>query len=105
MFLDFEGVLGDFNLIQQVRFATWSRIIGDELKESTLDHIYCIDPTRISSISSILPYFGDHRLIMFSINVSKSALLDLIYIKSLRHDKYILFAARVTKEKLASIVS
>ena len=55
LFLDFEDVLGDFNLIQQVRFATWSRIIGDELKESSLDHIYWKDPTQISNTSHIMP--------------------------------------------------
>ena len=71
LFHDFDDILGELNLVQMVGFSTWSRIINNELKESTLDHIYCKSPMCISNISNIVPYFGDHRLIIFCICASK----------------------------------
>ena len=71
LFSDFDEILSDLNLIQMVDFITWSRVVGIELKESILDHIYTRSPTSISNISSIMPLFGDHRLITFCINEAK----------------------------------
>ena len=46
LFIDFEDELSTFNLILLVEFVTWSRIVGTELKESILDHIYIRDPMK-----------------------------------------------------------
>ena len=54
MFVDFEEALGEFNMIQLVKFPTWSRIVGDSFRESILDHIYCKDPTRISNLCCVM---------------------------------------------------
>ena len=38
-FNDFEDTLQNINLTQMVNFPTWSRIVNEVLKETTLDHI------------------------------------------------------------------
>ena len=43
MFNDFEEILSINTLFQIIEFPTWSRIVNNELKESTLDHIYLTD--------------------------------------------------------------
>ena len=40
LFQDFDDILSDFNLIQVVKFETWSRMVGTERRSSILDHIY-----------------------------------------------------------------
>ena len=40
LFQDFEDILSSFNLIQLVKFETWSRMVGTERRSSILDHIY-----------------------------------------------------------------
>ena len=63
LFSDFEEKFEMINVIQMIDFVTWSRIVGNVLKESTLDHIYTKSPTSISNLYSIMPLFGDHRVI------------------------------------------
>ena len=53
MFEDFENEMSDFNLVQLVKFTTWSRMIGTDLRSSILDHIYVMDPTVISNLTSM----------------------------------------------------
>ena len=43
LFNDFEEILTINTLFQIIEFPTWSRIVNNELKESTLDHIYLTD--------------------------------------------------------------
>ena len=62
LFDDFESKLGDCNLVQIVNFPTWSRLVGINLKSSTLDHIYLKDPTIITELSYVRPIFGDHLM-------------------------------------------
>ena len=57
-----------FNLIQLVDFPTWERVCRGILKQSTLDHIYVKDFSIVSCIKAVKQIFGDHSLIMFSIN-------------------------------------
>ena len=38
MFADFENEMSNFNLVQLVRFATWCRMVGLDLRSSILDH-------------------------------------------------------------------
>lgn len=61
------NVLNDFLdrnwFYQMVNFPTWSRIINNVKKESTLDHIYVSDPTFVNSCSSWSPLFGDHLVV------------------------------------------
>ena len=40
MFMDFEKSFENKDLVQIIEFPTWSRIINNVLKESTLDHLY-----------------------------------------------------------------
>ena len=68
LFADFDEALLNLNVIQLIDFVTWSRIVGTVLKESILDHIYTQNPTSISNIYSIMPLFGDHRMIIFNVN-------------------------------------
>ena len=63
LFCDFEEKLSYFGLFQHINFATWSRLIGGDLKSSILDHIYSNNPTSVTETSSITPAFGDHLLI------------------------------------------
>ena len=40
LFGDFERILGNKDLIQMVNCPTWSRVVNNSLKQSTLDHVY-----------------------------------------------------------------
>ena len=71
MFSDFDEKFQDINLVQMINFPTWSRIVNNVLKESTLDHIYLTDPTICMNIDSHKPCFGDHLLITITINLEK----------------------------------
>ena len=44
-----------FNLIQMVNFVTWSRMVGQFLRSSILDHVYLNDPTVIRNLRSTRP--------------------------------------------------
>ena len=48
-------------------FETWSPVINNVLKFSTLDHLYCKDPTFLEDIAIINPVFGDHVVITFKV--------------------------------------
>ena len=71
LFEDFDLTLSDYNLIQMVNVTTWPRLVGDVLRTSILDHIYIRDPTVISNLKFLNPFFGDHKLVMFSANAKK----------------------------------
>ena len=70
MFVDFDEVLSEFNLVQIVNFVTWSRMVGTKRRTSILDHIYIKDPTIVSKLNFIDPFFGDHVLVEFVINAT-----------------------------------
>ena len=55
MFDDFDELLGEFNLIQMVKFKTWFRIVGPVLRSSVLDHFYVEDPVVIKNLKSTRP--------------------------------------------------
>ena len=42
------------------------RVINIVQKSSTMDHIYCKDPTLIESLTRISPIFGDHVIVLFN---------------------------------------
>ena len=67
----FDEKLGDLNLIQMVRFVTWSRLVGLVLRSSILDHIYVNNVTLIKNVTHEKPCFGDHELIMARICIDK----------------------------------
>ena len=56
------------NLVQIVKFPTWSRIVNNLLKSSILDHIYIKDVTLINNVQSFKPMVGDHLLVTFNVN-------------------------------------
>ena len=58
-------------LIQLIKFPTWSRLINNSYKSSILDHVYIRDPTEVSYISNFKPIIGDHLCVMFCLNTSK----------------------------------
>ena len=39
LFVEFEEILGNLDLIQMVDFTTWSRIVNNALRSSILDHV------------------------------------------------------------------
>ena len=67
MFDEFDLALGELYLHQLVNFDTWSRVINNVRKSSTLDHIYCKDPTLIEGLTQISPIFGDHVIVLFNL--------------------------------------
>ena len=77
LFNDFNSALSEFNLIQVVNFNTWSRLVGTEFRASILDHIYLKDPTIITDIKFLNPYFGDHVLIEFKVNAFKNKIVPV----------------------------
>ena len=78
LFEDFDETFSGMNLIQIVECATWSRIVNANLKESLLDHIYVLDPTICTSISTIKPCIGDHLLIAVEIIFDKPPIVKTI---------------------------
>ena len=71
-FTTLNNILHTSNLTQVVNFDTWSRFINNVKHSSIIDHIYVKNPVAISNLNSIAPNFGDHLLIGFTINSSKS---------------------------------
>ena len=63
----------DCGLTQIVNFPTWHRNINGIDKESTLDHIYIEDTTKIESLTNVTPEIGDHKLII--LELSESAII------------------------------
>ena len=41
------------------------------MKKLILDHIHIKDPTLISNLKFTTPYFGDHKLVIFTMNAKK----------------------------------
>jgi hypothetical protein len=66
-----EERLEEHNLIQMVNFLTWSRVVNNVIKESTIDHGYTAKPTSIIDLTSIKPFFGDHLVVLFNITSEK----------------------------------
>ena len=82
LFDEFDLALGELYLHQLVNFDTWSRVINNVRKSSTLDHIYCKDPTLIEGLTQISPIFGDHVIVLF--NLRSITLLIYVLIDMLR---------------------
>ena len=59
------------NFVQLVNFPTWSRIVKDVIRESTIDHVYTSKPTSINELYSIKPFFGDHLLVVIGVATAK----------------------------------
>ena len=78
LFQDFEDILSSFNLIQLVKFEIWSRMVGTERRSSILDHIYIKDPTVITKINYVQPFFGDHVLVEFIVDAKLNAVTENI---------------------------
>jgi hypothetical protein len=70
-FRDMDEVLGEFNLIQMINTWTWSRLVQDVKRKSTLDHVYSTDPLQMTDLKLLKPTFGDHMLIMFKYGIEK----------------------------------
>ena len=72
MFNDLLESFIDHNLIQLIKFPTWSRLISNNLKTSILDHLYTNDCTLIDNLNSTIPNFGDHVIVHFDLIVKKT---------------------------------
>jgi hypothetical protein len=68
-----EERMEEHNLIEMVNFPTWSKVVNNVLKESTIDHIYTAKANSIIEMTSIKPFFGDHFIVMFDITLEKPA--------------------------------
>ena len=71
MFELLNDTFDELELIQLVKFPTWSRFINNSLKTSILDHVYVKDPTNVSNISNFRPAIGDHLCVMFNLSIIK----------------------------------
>ena len=60
----FDSKLGELNLLQLVKFDTWSRQVGLVLRSSLLDHVYVNNVGLIKNITHSKSCFGDHELII-----------------------------------------
>ena len=59
-FNEMDRVFEDLTLEQIVDFPTWTRTVGGQTRESTIDHIYSSNITLLSCLGSFKPCFGDH---------------------------------------------
>ena len=66
------------NLVQLINFGTWSRVVGQSLRSSIIDHVYVNDVTLINNISHIKPCFGDHVLILVELCIIRPKPLTII---------------------------
>jgi hypothetical protein len=62
-FNDMDLAFEDINIEQLVNFTTWTRTIGEIVRESTIDHFYSTKLTLLSTVSYSKPCFGDHFII------------------------------------------
>ena len=46
-------------------------MVGTERRSSILDHIYIKEPTLVSNLKYVNPFFGDHVLVEFIIDAKK----------------------------------
>ena len=58
--------------------------MGVVLRESIINHVYVKDPTIISDMKSLTLVFGDHKLIIFCIDVIKPK-IEVTYKRNWRH--------------------
>ena len=65
-----NSIMDDIPLIQIINEPTWQRIVNNNLRESTIDHVYVKNPLLISNIEYIKPHVGDHKLITFNIKAT-----------------------------------
>jgi hypothetical protein len=71
-FDDMNLAFSDLILEQLITFPTWTRVVNGTTRESILDHVYSSDPTSIANISSACPVFGDHLLLVVTMNMVKT---------------------------------
>ena len=71
LFEIFDERLEDLNLIQLVKFDTWSRIVGLECRSSVLDHIYVNCVSLIQNVCHSKPIFGDQELVTAELCIIK----------------------------------
>ena len=67
-----QSKFNELNLIQIIKFNTWSRLVGNTWKESCLDHIYTNDYSAVSNINTLIQIMGDHKIITANIGDFKS---------------------------------
>jgi endonuclease/exonuclease/phosphatase family metal-dependent hydrolase len=67
---ELTNLLARKTLFQLVDFPTWSRIINNIKKESTLDHIYVTDSTFVKRCFYLDPLFGDHLTVIIELDSS-----------------------------------
>ena len=71
-FNDMSEKLNNYDMIQLVKFPTWSRIVNGALRESILDHVYSSNPLDVINLHRIDPICGDHCMVVFMLNSTKS---------------------------------
>ena len=64
-------LIAEFNLSQVVDFITWSRSVNNNLKKSTLDHVYTNNVELVFESFGVQPTFGDHCIVITSLHVNK----------------------------------
>ena len=67
LFEDFDEMLGHHHFTQLVKEATWERSVENQIKNSVLDHIYCLDTSEVEKIDVKDTIFGDHKLVVMTI--------------------------------------
>ena len=70
-FEHFDDVMEEHVCIQLVKIPTWSRMVNNQHRESTIDHVYVNNKHLIRKVSSIKPYFGDHLMIIIEYDSAK----------------------------------
>ena len=71
LFSIFDDRLEDLNLVQLVKFDTWSRTVELVVRSSILDHIYGNVIDLVKNVCHMKPIFGDHELIMADVSISR----------------------------------
>jgi hypothetical protein len=59
-------------MAQIVTTLTWSRTVNGVQRESLTNHIYVANPTVTSELCSVKPLFGEHLLLICSVDSNKS---------------------------------
>ena len=71
MFVDFEEILGNLDLIQIEEFVTWSRIVNNILKESVLDRVctvyFLMDAFASEKLDNKFPFSKKTKLVSYNL--------------------------------------
>ena len=70
------------NLIQMVKFSTWTRLHGQTLRQSIIDHVYVDNQALVEYVEEISVTIGDHVPVLISLVCKTKTEKRTVYIRN-----------------------